>query len=98
MRLREDAEPASGVKRPSYSAQDRLWFASALQHASPRSGASETHAETNQGSSQPTCVCVCLNDGYHNAANSPSRERLQPANAVLLRLQSVQCSRSYTQQ
>ena len=100
MRLREDVEPATGAKRRQLQCtRPGCALASALQHASrlQRRPAQRDGAQTNQASSQPTCSAF-LNDGYHNAANSACRERLQPPNAVLLRLQSVQCSRGCTQQ
>ena len=64
--------------------------------AAAAQSAARRHADEPSG--KQFDVCVFLNDGYHSAAYSTSRERLQPANAVLLRLQSVQCSRGFTQQ
>ena len=61
------------------------------------SGAAARGRHADEPGIKPADLGPFLNDGYHNAANSESREHLQPPNAVVLRLQSVQCSRGNTQ-
>ena len=93
--MREDFEPAAGGKRRQLQNEDRCGLLVPYSTLALCSGKPPARRHAGRARHQAS---VFLNDGYHNAANSASRERLQPANAVLLRLQSVQCSRGYTQQ
>ena len=91
-RLRENFEQTSGAKRRLQCTRPVCGLLVPYSTLARFSSAA-TRARWDELGIASRRVCVCLNDGYHNAANSACRERLQPPNAVVLRLQSVQCCR-----
>ena len=89
MRLREDVEPTLEL-RGAQKTVHKTSFCGLLVSYGTLAVCSAPTARTtlDEPGIKLADVCVILNDGYHNAANSESREHLQPPNAVVLRLQS----------
>ena len=98
MRLREDFEPASGVKRRQLQCTGRVcgllvpYSTLALR----RSATFERPCSEAHGDQAHSIRCVSPTRRYSNARDT--RRRPESDNAVLLRLQSVQRSRGNTQQ